>query len=103
MTTFSPGDTVRVINMPIDSFAGSSNAGSNPNFGGNGDIGTVQGQSFYPNTNVANQFVHVKFTTLGPVFQLPAANVQEAPGALTVQPLPGLVPGWSIPGHHLKG
>jgi hypothetical protein len=98
MTTYSPGDTVRVIGWPNETFAGGTILGAN--FGGNGGIGTVQGQSFHPQPT--NQWVHVKFHVQGPIFQIPSAFVTPAPGATTVFPLPGVQAGWSAPGHHLK-
>jgi hypothetical protein len=98
MTLYNPGDTVRIIGMPNSQHAGGTVLGSD--FGGNGGLGSVQGQSWYPNTNAANQFVYVKCGANGPVYQLPAANVTPAPGAITVTPLPGALP-WNAPGHHI--
>jgi hypothetical protein len=92
MTLYNPGDTVLVTDPTI---------GAPANFGGNAGVGSVQGQSWYPNTTV--QWVFVKFHPQGPVFQLPASMVQPVPG--TVGYIASLLPGarpWSAPGHHLK-
>jgi hypothetical protein len=89
---FNPGDIVKIVGM--QDYRG------NPTneFGGNGGLGTVQGVSFHPQSST--QWVHVKCLNGGPIFQLPAANVQAAVNPNPALPLPGVLSYWSKPNHH---
>jgi hypothetical protein len=89
---FNPGDIVKIVGMQ-DTLGRPTNE-----FGGNGGFATVQGTSFHPQSG--NVWVFVKSHVQGPIYQLPAANIQATTSSNPPLPLPGVQPGFQTPGHH---